>query len=516
MNSYLGRVMYGVLLALSLPFLNTLQAASGPADLTGQKQVWDVRCTNALTSPLNNLIAYLGAPVPDGTPAVPALSSSSMVALSLLLGCAVCGVFVPITRSSLAKQSRTTRAHISSCDYAKKSKVRVAVTQGRSLTMERSVKAVVLSAILVVCVPASWAGTMSGQVVDYNAAKVRLANGVLVVPAGKAIYTATSTITMASSFTVTLPSGFQFATAPALTSSAATFVLASGGIGSQFATFTVATSNVSATQTITLGTYTVNGATALETITPIASALPLTMQAVGVDASPVPFREFASDSGIQAIFVGAIQFIDLTPPSNGTKFRGSPDTLTAVISAIAISAETVDFATSTVPILGANGQLNALTPGDTATVVFPGSYGGLASVFLSTNSNCASPTSMGTVSPGALTVPNVPINSEQFFCVTGSGAQIELLGAGPGGYLQNATGFTTVALNPGSSTDFLTSTNVNNEFPGAICYTNDGGSSCVVVNFPAPVPALSFWGMGALAAMLLLFGAWMLKTKQMA
>jgi hypothetical protein len=30
------------------------------------------------------------------------------------------------------------------------------------------------------------------------------------------------------------------------------------------------------------------------------------------------------------------------------------------------------------------------------------------------------------------------------------------------------------------------------------------------------VPALSFWGMGALAAMLLLFGAWMLKTKQMA
>lgn len=380
--------------------------------------------------------------------------------------------------------------------------------------MEIAVKAVVLSAILVVCVPASWAGTMSGQVVDYNAAKVRLANGVLVVPAGKAIYTATSTITIGSSFTVTLPSGFRFATAPTLTSSAATFTLASGGIDSRSATFTVATSNVSAAQTIALGTYTVNGATALETITPIASALPLTMQAIGIDPSPVPFREFASDSGISAVFVGAIQFVNLKPPSNGTKFQGSPDTLTAVLSAIAISAEIVDFATNTVPILGADGQPNTLTPSDTATVIFPGTYGNLASVFLSTTSDCSHPTSMGTVSYGALTVPNVPIGVERFFCVTGSGAPIELLGPGAGGFLANASGFTTVVLNPGSSTDFLaTSANVNIEFPGAICYTNDGGSSCVA---PVPVPALSSWGIGALAGMLLLFGAWMLKAKQTA
>jgi hypothetical protein len=378
--------------------------------------------------------------------------------------------------------------------------------------MERSAKTVVLSAILAVCVSASWAGTMSGQVVDYNAAKVRLANGVLVVPAGKAIYTATSTITIGSSFTVTLPSGFQFATAPTLTSSAATFNLASGGIGSRSATFTVATSNVSATETITLGTYTVNGATALGTVTPIASALPVTMQAIGIDASPVPFPQFASDFGVAAVFVGAIQFIDLTPPSNGTKFGTPPGALTAVLSAIAISPEMVDFATNTVPILGADGQINALNPSDTATVVFPGTYGGIASFFLSTTSNCSTPTSIGTVSSGALTVPNVPINSEQFFCVTGSGAPIELLGAGAGGYLTNATGFTVVQLNPGSSTDFLaTSTNVNIEFPGAFCYTNDGGESCLIPSFP--VPALSLWGIGALAAMLLLFGAWMLKTK---
>jgi len=403
-------------------------------------------------------------------------------------------------------------------DYPKKSTVRAAVAQGRSFAMERSVKAFVLSAIFVVCVPASWAGTMSGQVADYNAAKVRLANGVLVVPAGEAIYTVTSTIPIGSSFIVTLPSGFQFATAPTLTSSAATFTLTSGGIGSQSASFTVATSNVLATQTITLGTYTVNGATALETITPIASALPLTMQAIGIDPSPVPFREFASDSGIMAVFVAAIQFIDLTLPSNETEFLGSPDTRTAVISAIAISREIVDFATSTVPILGANGLLNTLTPSDTATVVFPGSYGGLASVFVSTTSNCLSPISTGTASSGALSFPNVPLGVEEFFCVTGSGAPIELLPPGPGGgFVSTPYGFTTVMLNPGSSTDFLaTSANVNIEYPGDICYTDSGsGGPCLAVSFPT-VPALSFWGIGGLGGMLLLFGAWMLTTKQTA
>ncbi len=382
--------------------------------------------------------------------------------------------------------------------------------------MDRSANAVVLAVTLVVCVSASWAGTISGQVVDYNAAKVRLANGVLVVPAGKAIYAATSTITIGSSFTVTLPSGFQFATAPALTSSAATFTLTSGGIGSQSATFAVATSNVSATQTITLGTYTVAGATALQTITPIAAALPLTMQAIGVDASPVSFPEFASDSGVMAVFVGAIQFIDLAPPSNGAKFLGG--SLTAVLSAIAISAEITDFATNTVPILGANGLVNSLSPGDTATVVFPGSYGNISSFFMSSNSNCTVPSSIGTVSPGALTVPNVPIGVEEFFCITGSGAPLQLLGPGPSTFFANTTGFTSLTLNPGASTDFqATSTNVNIEFPGSLCYTNNNGGSCLAVSFPtgaAPVPALSYWGTATLAGMLLLFGISLLKTKQ--
>src|SRR5579872_5642935 len=149
----------------------------------------------------------------------------------------------------------------------------------------------------------SLAGTITGNVADYNSAQVGLANGVLVVPANVATYTATGTITNGSSFIVTLPSGFTFGTAPSLTTSgAATFMLISG-LHMQSATFQVATADVSSGDTISLATFTLNGATALVTITPVASALPLTMQAVGSDASPLSFRAFASDVGAVGIFV---------------------------------------------------------------------------------------------------------------------------------------------------------------------------------------------------------------------
>jgi hypothetical protein len=56
--------------------------------------VWDVDFmdsgrTAGEIALMNNMIAYLAAPVSIGTPpAVPALSPSAMVVLSLLLGCA--------------------------------------------------------------------------------------------------------------------------------------------------------------------------------------------------------------------------------------------------------------------------------------------------------------------------------------------------------------------------------------------------------------------------------------------
>src|SRR5258708_131936 len=93
------------------------------------------------------------------------------------------------------------------------------------------------SVAFLVCGSATWAATISGNVADYNAAQVKLANGVLTVPANVATYQATSTLTIGSSFTVSLPSGFTFGSAPSLTTSGtATFTLSSGGLGSQSAT----------------------------------------------------------------------------------------------------------------------------------------------------------------------------------------------------------------------------------------------------------------------------------------
>ncbi|HEX4810341.1 MAG TPA: hypothetical protein VH325_15495 [Bryobacteraceae bacterium] len=348
------------------------------------------------------------------------------------------------------------------------------------------------------------AGTISGNVADYNAADVLLTNNVLVVPANVATYTATSTITAGSSFIVTLPSGFEFGSVPALTTSgSSTFTLSTGGLGERSATFTVAAADLTSGQTISLAGFDINGASALQTVTPVASALPLTMQAIGSDASPLSFKAFASDLGAHSVFVGAIQFIDINPPSNGTKFIGPPDTLTIVLSAIEISAQTVDAATNTVPILNSNGSPNSLLSTDTATVTIGGNFGGIATAFSSSSSDCLHPLNYGTVKTGSISIPNVAINTEVFFCLTGSGQVLQ----------SNPNGLTNITVGPGSSTDFLSSNNVQNEFPGEICYS--AGSGCVSWTPPAiGTPALSDWAMIGLIAMMLSFGVWKLSTRQ--
>ncbi|MGA2599247.1 MAG: hypothetical protein ABSH09_19920 [Bryobacteraceae bacterium] len=350
--------------------------------------------------------------------------------------------------------------------------------------------------------PVSGPGTISGNVADYNAADVRLANGVLTVPANVAVYTAHSTIAIGSSFIVTLPSGFTFGSPSLGTSGTATFNLTSGGNGERSATFTVATANVTSGQTIFLNSFTVQGATALETVTPVADALPITMQALGVDLTPLSFPAFASAQGATAVFVGAIQFIDINPPSNATKFFGSPDTLTAVISAAAVQAQTVDAVNNRVPVLGSNGLTNTISSADKATFTIAGNFRGVALPFASTTSDCLNPIGNGSASLTSITIPNVPVDREIFFCVTGSG---DVLGNEP-------NGFATVTVGPGSSTDFL-SAPVTIEYPGQICYAM--GNACDASYVPPPLaigtPALSVWALIGLAGLILLFGAWKLK-----
>lgn len=312
------------------------------------------------------------------------------------------------------------------------------------------------AALLAISVSAVFAGTISGNVADYNAGQVKASNGVLTVPANVATYTATSTLAIGSTFVVTLPPGFTFGSAPTLTTSGtATFTLSGGGAGSQSATFTIATAAVTSGQTISLAGFTLHGATALETVTPVASALPLTMQAVGTDGAALSFKAFASDTGATAEFVGAILFIDVRPPSNATEFVQSPDSRQTVFSAFAFEAQTRDAVTGTVPILGSNGMANSLSNADKVTLTMHGEFGGIGKVFSSSNASCTNVLSYGTVHAQSVRFTNVAINVETFFCMIGDGGVLQA----------NPHGYTAVTARPASGTTDFVSPRVNNEFP---------------------------------------------------
>jgi hypothetical protein len=324
---------------------------------------------------------------------------------------------------------------------------------------------------------------LTTNVADYNAAKVTTAaNGILTVPASLATYDVNGnggTLEVNSRLTITLPSNFTFNSQPSLsTTGTATFTLVAGGIGAQSAVFQVNTAPVVPGQSVSLGGFAVQGVTALETPIPVPDALPLTMQSTAnseiTNNDPIPFSKgaFASEPGATAIFVGAIQFVDLMPPSFGSMFLSNPDSLTAVIAATAIQAETVDALTMSVPVLNPNGTLNSLSTSDTATVTIPGLFSGIKTGFASTTSDCKSPITDSSQPAAALqlTIPDVPINREIFFCVTAIGDT--LLQQNPNGFSENAA--------PGTSTDFL-AVNAIVEFPGFWLYT--GGGVVPVTNF---------------------------------
>ena len=307
------------------------------------------------------------------------------------------------------------------------------------------------------------ANTLTAQVADYNAAQVKGTNGVVVVPAAVATYAVTTAaLTNGSTFTVTLPANFSFASDPSLTDTGtSTFALTGSGIGSQSATFTVGTADLATGQSLSLASFSVSGATALETPIPVANALSISMQSIGNDPTPLTVGAFASEPGITAIFVGAIQFIDTSPPSLGTLFQSAPDTPTAVIDAVAISAQTVDAATSHTAVLSPNGMPNKLLNADTASVTVSGKWTGIATAFASTTSDCKNPTVTGTVAASEFTIPNVPFDMEVFFCVTANGTtQLPF----------NLNGYAPVTVTPGSSTDFQAAS-ANVEFGGVIAYT---------------------------------------------
>ena len=160
-------------------------------------------------------------------------------------------------------------------------------------------------------------------IADYNAALVKSAGGVVAVPAGLATYTVNQgMLEVNSRLTVTLPAAFTFGSPLALTSNQATaFALASGGVNCRSATFTVTASPLRPGGAVTLGAFSVQGATALETPIVPADALPISLQSTNNSESanddPLPLSAgaFAAEPGTVAFFSGASNQIDLTPPS---------------------------------------------------------------------------------------------------------------------------------------------------------------------------------------------------------
>ncbi len=317
-------------------------------------------------------------------------------------------------------------------------------------------------------------------IADYNAGQVKVAGGIVTVPSGLATYSVRQeSLEMKSRFTETLPTGFSFSSQPALTDTGATkFVLGSGGIGAQSATFTVTTAPLTPGQSASLLGFAVQGATALETPIPVAAALPISMQAtnnsqiLNNDPKPLSAKAFASEPGISPPFgFNGQTVIDLSSPSLGTLFLvDGADTPTVAAVQFQIQPETLDQATETTPVLSPDGSTNTLSTSDTATVTVAGAFNGISAFFMSTTGDCANPVLKGTAAPAQVSVAGVPLNTLLYACLTSGGTTL----------LQEISAIQ-VTTAPGADTsDFLTLTD-SYDLPGLFTYT--GGGVINVTNF---------------------------------
>jgi len=332
-------------------------------------------------------------------------------------------------------------------------------------------------------------GTLAVGTANYNAAAIAAdpAPTVITVPwngVGPAgvfgAYTVTNisnvvttSLEVNSRFTVTLPAGFSFNSAPSLVvggAAPATSVapLFSGGIGSQTATFIINPPNAQippnpnppplpAGTILSLNQVAVQGATALATP---GTSLPITVQATANsqtnndDLTPVSANlgtpAFTSDAGVTATFTGGGGFIDLATPTLGTKFGvAPPDTTTLSIGVVQLSSS---------GSLSADGVSHGLNSTDTATLSISGFFNGI------TSASATNGASVVTVTPsaGALTFAAVPV---------GSGSNnITLLANGTTLLQANPAGFK-VAFTPSAAvTDFLGGSATDST--DSITYTN--------------------------------------------
>jgi hypothetical protein len=338
-------------------------------------------------------------------------------------------------------------------------------------------------------------GTLAVSTANYNAASVAANGGTITVPwssGPSAVYTvtpsgnaATSSLEVNSRFTVTLPTGFSFASTPAITTSGpGTAVFFGGGIGSQTATFTIAGAPIPNGGTLSLLQASVQGATALETA---GASLAITVQSTNngeiTNNDPKPVSAtggtpaFTSDTGVNATFIGQGFFpgngvvIDLTPPSLGTLF--SSDTSAPFTAGDTTTADIGTLHLTQSGSLGADGTPVTLSTTDTATVTISGFFNGIAAA-AAVNSLDGSVISVGTVTASTITIPAAPIAGSDIVLVSGGTALLQQNGS-----VDSNVGFTAVYAPTTGVTDFLGGSATNTS--DRLLYA--GGETINVTNF---------------------------------
>jgi hypothetical protein len=232
------------------------------------------------------------------------------------------------------------------------------------------------------------ANTVTAPIASYNMSAINAAHGIVTVPFGTTIgvlayvVDSGSQLITGSQFTVGLPAGFLFHSAPVLTVSTGSASLTGGGIGSNTAVFTIG-STVAGGSTISLSAFTVSGADQLQFFTPSFNPLPMMFQASLLDAQPLQAGVFASGYAVLPDFRLGGGTIDMQSPTLGRAFGNNPltDVPTGLIGYLSLDELQADPINPSLPLLNPDGTLATLIPGETATVSFAGFFKGVGSVF---------------------------------------------------------------------------------------------------------------------------------------
>jgi hypothetical protein len=332
-------------------------------------------------------------------------------------------------------------------------------------------------------------GSVTAPLADYNSAQVAGAGGNLTVPFGailaNAVYTvaAGTELEIGSRFTITLP-GFQFQSQPIIAApGATTLTVVGGGIGAETITYQIGGAAVAAGDTLSVGQFSISGATALESAFG-GNTLPMTFQSgnnsstTNNDPAPLSVPVFTHAVGSLPDTItpgsGAINLAS-TPP--GTQFvpNGATVAGSGLVATFAINTELNDPFNSNAPVLTPGGLANSLNPADTVSITVEGPFTGVGSAYADPAvTTCSASVPAGaftaTVSTGSITFAGVPVNTPVQICMIPDGTTLMLPGTEPYVYTYGA----------GSSPDFfggLAQTTANN------FYTYTGGTSQAVTNF---------------------------------